>query len=79
MRLISGNGHEYIELENTHDTEKVFINTKHIRSVCSGADSRELFLSVEGWENLLYVKGTIPEFFATLGCNMLTSPENVPF
>lgn len=75
MRLIEGNGHKFLELPATEDYSRLYIPVDKI--TCISVQDDSLVISVDS-EN--FAVNTSPaELFSLLGCNILTTPESVPF
>jgi len=77
MRLIQGNGHEFIELETYKEKHKLYVRTSEITGITVIDDV--LHVKEARLEAAYGIEGTVPELFSTLGCNTLSEPLPVPF
>ena len=77
MRLIEGNKLKFIELETTGG-QTIYINPLKIVSV-QQETPQDFSLFIYEQENGIGIRGTVAEFFSTLGCNVISDNTPIPF
>ncbi|MCE2973018.1 MAG: hypothetical protein LW852_06185 [Sediminibacterium sp.] len=83
MKLLEGNGFKFLEVTLALTNRKIYFNTNCILGIeedTSVAGAEQLYVSLSHGPPFL-IKGTLAQFFSTLGCNTFTEPINgeLPF